>query len=61
MRYSGGKIDIEKALEDKSAKYAPNTDLAGIYDNNNLDLAWAWAFSTGDINDIREILIGTKK
>ena len=35
---------IKKEIEDKSEQYAPNTDLSTIYDNTNLDLAWAWAF-----------------
>lgn len=37
---------IEEALELKSSKYAPNTDLGAIYNNTNLDLAWEWAFVT---------------
>lgn len=39
---------IEKALEDKSAQYAPNTNLADTYDTTNLDLAWEWAFEDAD-------------
>ena len=35
---------IKLEIEDKSEQYAPNTDLGTIYDNTNLDLAWAWAF-----------------
>lgn len=35
---------IKAKLDGKSAQYAPNTDLSAIYNNTNLDLAWAWAF-----------------
>ena len=35
---------IKTAIEGKSAQYAPNKDLGTIYNNDNLDLAWAWAF-----------------
>ena len=35
---------IADELEGKSAQYAPNKDLGAIYNNTNLDLAWAWAF-----------------
>lgn len=51
---------IEAEIEGKSAVYAPNTNLDSIYDNTNLDLAWSWAFSTGDINDIRDTALGDK-
>ena len=51
---------IEQAIEGKSAKYAPNTDLAGIYNNTNLDLGWSWAFSTGEVNDIQDTALGNK-
>ena len=39
---------IALALEGKSEQYAPNTDLATIYNNTNLDLAWEWAFEDAD-------------
>lgn len=51
---------IETAIEGKSAKYDPNTNLADVYHNTNLDLAWAWAFTTGDINDIRDTALGNR-
>ena len=51
---------IKEEIEKKSAQYAPNTDLSSIYDTTNLDLAWEWAFSTGDINDIRDTALGDK-
>ena len=35
---------IKAKLDGKSAQYAPNEDLSAIYNNDNLDLAWAWAF-----------------
>ena len=35
---------IEANIDGKSKQYAPNTNLDGIYDSTNLDLAWAWAF-----------------
>ncbi|MBR2310749.1 MAG: hypothetical protein IKA47_09500 [Oscillospiraceae bacterium] len=41
---------IAKALTDKSAQYAPNTNLADIYNNTNLDLAWRWEFEGSTIN-----------
>ena len=49
---------IEKALEDKSAQYAPNFDLSTVYDNTNLDLAWAWAFENG--HDKEDTKLGDK-
>ena len=39
---------IAKEINDKSAQYAPNTDLSTIFDNTNLDLAWEWAFEDAD-------------
>lgn len=33
---------IKGAIDGKSAKYAPNENLANTYDNTNLDLEWAW-------------------
>ena len=36
--------DIKAEIDDKSAQYAPGTDLSTIYNTTNLDLAWAWAF-----------------
>ena len=51
---------IESALEGKSAVYGPNTNLADHYDNTNLDLAWSWPFSTGDVNDIRDTALGDR-
>lgn len=39
---------IKAEIDGKSAQYKPNTDLSGIYDTTNLDLAWAWAFETGE-------------
>ena len=35
---------IETEINGKSAQYAPGEDLGAIYNNTNLDLAWAWAF-----------------
>ena len=35
---------IKDEIDGKSKQYAPNTDLGAIYNNTNLDLAWAWAF-----------------
>jgi len=48
---------IKKELDDKSAQYAPNTNLADTYDNTNLDLAWSWAFenATGEKNDQTDV------
>lgn len=51
---------IEAAIEGKSAKYAPNTNLASVYDTTNLDLAWSWAFTTGDVNDVRDTALGNR-
>ncbi|MBE6578265.1 MAG: hypothetical protein E7651_00485 [Ruminococcaceae bacterium] len=59
--------DFAKAIQDeikgKSMQYAPNTNLAEIYDNTNLDLAWAWAFenATGTENnqtDVKDTFLG---
>ena len=49
---------IEENIKGKSAQYAPNTDLASIYNNTNLDIKWKWDFTTGDINDIRDTALG---
>jgi hypothetical protein len=54
---------IKKAIDDKSAQYAPNTDLATTYNTTNLDLAWAWAFegTTGSENnqsDVKDTFLG---
>lgn len=35
---------IKTKIDGKSEQYAPNTDLGAIYNNTNLDLAWAWDF-----------------
>ncbi len=35
---------IKAEIDGKSAQYAPGEDLGAIYNNTNLDLAWAWAF-----------------
>lgn len=35
---------IKAKIDGKSAQYEPNKDLGTIYNNTNLDLAWAWAF-----------------
>ena len=51
---------IEKELEDKSAVYAPNTDLADLYNTTNLDISWEWAFSTGDVNDLHDTALGNR-
>ena len=56
---------IKKAIDDKSAQYAPNENLASIYNNTNLDLAWAWAFenATGTKNnqtDVKDTFLGDK-
>ncbi|MBR5253274.1 MAG: hypothetical protein IKV39_05305 [Clostridia bacterium] len=35
---------IKAEIDGKSKQYDPKTDLGTIYNNTNLDLAWAWAF-----------------
>ena len=55
---------IKKEIDDKSAQYAPNTDLAAIYNTTNLDLAWEWAIegATGTENnqsDVQDTFLGT--
>ena len=55
---------INDKLKDKTAQYAPNTDLSTIGDAN-IDLAWAWAFedATGTENnqtDKKDTVLGDK-
>ena len=54
---------IKAKLDGKSAKYAPNTDLATVYGDTNLDLAWAWAFegaAGGEQTDAKDTVLGNK-
>ena len=54
---------IADELEGKSAQYAPNTDLSAVYDNTNLDLAWAWAFEGAEGSeqtDAKDTALGDK-
>lgn len=61
---------IATELTGKSDVYAPNTNLASIYDNTNLDLSWRWVFAesdhaalshthlAGEQTDIRDTFLG---
>ena len=51
---------IKDTIDGKSAQYAPNQDLDAIYDNTNLDLAWAWAFETSDENNVKDTALGDR-
>ena len=50
---SGTLTQIEAALEELSAEYAPNTNLAKTY-----TLAWEWAFSGTNTNDAADTYLG---
>jgi len=39
---------IEAEINGKSKQYGPNEDLGTLYNNNNLDLSWSWAFEGTD-------------
>ena len=54
---------IKEEIDGKSKQYAPNTDLASLYDTTNLDLAWSWAFegTAGTKNsqtDVKDTVLG---
>lgn len=56
---------IKAEIDGKSAQYAPNTDLGAVYNNTNLDLAWAWAFESTETGanaqtDIKDTKLGDK-
>ena len=52
---------IKAEIDGKSEQYAPKTDLGAIYNNTNLDLAWAWAFEgTGEQTDAKDTKLGDK-
>ena len=44
---------IKAKIDGKSKQYAPNEDLGAIYNNTNLDLAWAWAFEGDNVKDTK--------
>lgn len=52
---------IKNKIESKSAQYAPNKNLAEVYDTTNLDLAWAWAFegaADSKQTDVKDTALG---
>lgn len=54
---------IKAEIDGKSKQYAPNTDLGALYNNTNLDLAWAWEFEGavgGKQTDAKDTALGDK-
>lgn len=49
---------IEGALAGYTAEYAPGTDLSTLTDGSEVAVSWAWPFSTGDANDVKDTYLG---